>query len=328
MPETPLTPAPPDEAPPDEAQPVVVAENSNAIVLGLLGDEWNLSIVKLAITDDVRRYKDFRDRLGIANSVLAVRLRRLAEAGVFTMSQYSQAPRRYEYVLTDCGRDLWKVLLTIWSWEAVWVTEHIEPLPPMYHVQCGAEFSPVMMCRACGRPAGIRDVRGTSGPSGGFLRSVPRATTRRRSAGGSPGPGLVPQTIELIGNRWSASALAAAFLGARRFTDMLTMMGAPPTIVSDRLRTFCQMGVLKTVVTKPSSGRVEYRLTDKGRAFFPHVMVMLDWGDRWFRAPEGAATLLTHTSCGGQFRPVLHCSACDRELHGSQIQVGGDPPAG
>ena len=116
----------------------------------------------------VRRYKDFRDRLGIANSVLTVRLRRLTEAGVFTMSQYSDAPRRYEYVLTERGRDLWKVLLTIWSWEAVWVTEHIEPLPPMYHTECGEEFSPVMHCRACGQPAGIRDVRGTFGPSGGF----------------------------------------------------------------------------------------------------------------------------------------------------------------
>ena len=231
-------------------------------------------------------------------------------------------------MLTERGRDLWKVLLTIWSWEAVWVTEHIEPLPPMYHTECGEEFSPVMHCRACGQPAGIRDVRGTFGPSGGFDRSVPRATTRRRSAGGSPGPGLVPQTIELIGNRWSAAALAAAFLGARRFTDMLVMTGAPPTIVSDRLRTFCQMGVLEPVVTKAGSGRVEYRLTDKGRAFFPHVMVMLDWGDRWFRAPEGPATLLTHTSCGGEFHPVLRCSACQRELHGSQIQVGGDPPKG
>jgi DNA-binding HxlR family transcriptional regulator len=275
--------------------------------------------------DGVCRYKEFRDRLGIANSVLTVRLRRLTEAGVFAMSQYQDGPRRYEYVLTERGRELWQVLLTIWSWEAVWVTEHIEPLPSMYHVECGEEFSPVMGCRGCGQTADARDVRGKFGPSGGLPRSVPQATTRRRSAGGSPGPGLVPQTIELIGNRWSASALAAAFLGARRFTDMLQMMGAPPTIVSDRLRTFCQMGVLTTVATKARSGRVEYRLTDKGRAFFPHVMVMLDWGDRWFRAPEGPALLLTHTRCGGRFTPVLHCSACERELHGSQIQVGGEP---
>ena len=55
-------------------------------------------------------------------------------------------------------------------------------------------------------------------------------------------------------------------------------------------------------------------------------MVMLDWGDRWFRAPEGPATLLTHTTCGAEFHPVLRCWACLRELRGSQIQVGGDPP--
>jgi DNA-binding HxlR family transcriptional regulator len=274
----------------------------------------------------VRRYKDFRDQLGIANSVLTARLRRLTEAGIFTLALYQETPRRHEYVLTDCGRDLWHVLLTIWSWEAVWVTEHIEPLPAMYHTECGEEFAPVMHCKSCGLTADIHEVRGAFGPSGGFARSVPQATTRRRSAGGSPGPGLVTQTIELIGNRWSAALLAAAFLGAHRFTDMLNMTGAPPTIVSDRLRTFCQMGVLEPVPTSASSGRVEYRLTDKGRAFFPHIMVMLNWGDTWFRAPEGPATILTHTRCGGQFTPVLHCSACNLELHGSQVQVGGDPP--
>src|SRR5512140_106300 len=107
------------ETPEDDATPGI-AENSNAIALGLIGDEWNLAIVRLAIMSGVRRYKDFRDRLGIANSVLTARLRRLAEAGVFTMAQYSDAPRRHEYVLTERGRDLWTVLLTIWSCAAVW----------------------------------------------------------------------------------------------------------------------------------------------------------------------------------------------------------------
>jgi len=47
-----------------------------------------------------------------------------------------------------------------------------------------------------------------------------------------------------------------------------------------------------------------------------------------FRAPEGPATLLTHTACDGEFHPVLFCSVCSRELHGSKIQVGGEPPKG
>src|SRR6201985_3029573 len=168
----------------------LTAENSNAIALGPIRDEWNLAITRLALMSGVRRYKDFRDQLGIANSVLTARLRRLTEAGVFTMAQYSDAPRRFEYVLTARGRALWKVLLTIWSWEAVWVTEHTEPLPPMYHLECGEEFTPVMGCRACGQPAGVRDVRGTFGPGGGFGRCVPRRTTPRPSAGRSPRPRL------------------------------------------------------------------------------------------------------------------------------------------
>ena len=138
----------------------------------------------------VRRYKDFRDRLGIANSVLTVRLRHLTEAGVFTMSQYSDAPRRYEYVLTERGRDLWKVLLTIWSWEAVWVTEHIEPMPPMYHTECGEEFSPVMYCRACGpairhpgRPRASSTRSCTARPA-----SVSCTARRSRSAATRPRP--------------------------------------------------------------------------------------------------------------------------------------------
>ena len=301
-----------------------VVENSNAVALGLLGDEWNLAIIKLALTGGASRYKDFHDALGIANSVLAARLRRLAEVGIFTMRLYQEAPRRFEYVLTERGRDLWRVLLTIWSWEATWVTAHSEPLPRMYHLDCGEEFSPVMCCRSCGHTADARDVTGEFGPSGGFARSVPQATTRRRSASSPPGPGLVSQTIELIGNRWSASLLAAVFLGARRFTVMLQMTGAPPTMVSDRLRTFCQMGVLQPVTTSAGSTRVEYVLTDKGRAFFPHIIMMMNWGDKWFRAPEGPATLLTHTHCGRDFTPVLHCSRCGLELHGSRIKVAGD----
>ena len=161
---------------------VPVAENSNAIALGLLGDEWNLTIVKLAIMSGVSRYKDFRDTLGIANSVLTVRLRRLTEAGVFTMRQYSDAPRRYEYVLTERGRDLWQVLLTIWSWEAIWVTEHIEPLPAMYHKACGEEFSPVMHCRACGQRPASMTCAGRSGQaaaSPGRCRRPPRGAGRQ-----------------------------------------------------------------------------------------------------------------------------------------------------
>ena len=96
----------------------------------------------------------------------------------------------------------------------------------------------------------------------------------------SAGPGLFPETIALIGNRWSSATLAAAFFGCRRFTDFLQATLAPPTIVSDRLRVFCDMGVLTPVASASGSSRVEYRLTEKGADLWPVLVSMLQWGDR------------------------------------------------
>jgi DNA-binding HxlR family transcriptional regulator len=50
--------------------------------------------------------------------------------------------------------------------------------------------------------------------------------------------------MAIVGNRWSSGVLGAAFLGARRFGDFQQHHGASPNVVSDRLRTFVDLGVL------------------------------------------------------------------------------------
>ena len=139
-------------------------------------------------------------------------------------------------------------------------------------------------------------------------------------------PCPIARATDLVGDWWTPLVLRELFSGRSRFDDIQESLGCSRAVLSQRLNRLVDEGLLVKVPYEEHPPRVDYRLTDKGRAFFPHVMVLLDWGDRWFRAPEGPATLLTHTTCGGDFRPVLHCSACARELHGSQIQVGGDPP--
>lgn len=69
-----------------------------------------------------RRYHEWRDRLGIANSVLTARLKRLPSAGLFEQVAYQERPVRHEYVLTPRGRSACRILLVIWAWErgATW----------------------------------------------------------------------------------------------------------------------------------------------------------------------------------------------------------------
>ncbi len=286
------------------------------MTLGLVGDEWNLLILRYAMMG-VRRYGEWRRALPISHAVLTGRLAALTEAGVFKKT--STVSKRPEYRLTKRGRDLWPVLLTVWAWESAWVPDHAESLPVMVHRGCGSAFTPVLGCQACGAATAPRDVAGTFGPSGTWARSAPSGTTRRRVA--SPSAGLFPQTMSLIGNRWSAAMLGGAFQGLHRFRDFERLLGAPPAIVADRLRVFCDLGIFEQA---PSADRADwstYHLTGKGRAFFPVVVTAITWGQRWFLAPEGPALLYRHHGCGQDFLPRLACGTCATALRGQDVVV-------
>ncbi|MCX4820827.1 helix-turn-helix transcriptional regulator [Streptomyces sp. NBC_01142] len=282
-------------------------QNAIAVTFGLLGDEWTLLILRYA-HQGVRRYQDWREQLPISDAVLTGRLARMTEQGLLTRAAYQERPVRYEYRLTPRGRALWPVLVTVWGWEFRWVAGQREELPWTGHHSCGRHSEPVLVCDACGGQTEPRDVRSALGPSGDAGRSVPAGATRRRSISGDGGAaGLFPETTALIGNRWSVALLGSAFLGDQRFGEFQQRLGAPPTVIADRLKTFCARGVLRATGTT-------YRLTAKGRAFFPVVMTLIDWGQRWYAAPEGPALVSVHRPCGREFRPRLVCGVCGERL--------------
>ncbi|GAA2738746.1 helix-turn-helix domain-containing protein [Actinocorallia aurantiaca] len=320
-PSTPSTDTAPPLVHPSDRPTRLPAGETNAVgwTLGLIGDEWNLLILRYAMLG-VRRYGIWRQELPISHAVLTRRLNVLTEMGMFERVEYQQKAKRFEYVLTRRGRDLWPVLLTIWAWESQWVPAHPERLPRMVHKTCGRTFLPTLMCAACGRPARARDVTGGFGPSGTWSRSVPAATTRRRSSS-AEGAGMFPETMALIGNRWSAALLGAAFQGAHRFRDFEQRLGAPPTIISDRLRVFCDLGVFTQIPGSERADWQSYQFTDKGRAFYPVVMTAIDWGQRWFRAAEGPALVYTHRECGQDLQVQLTCDQCAGVLRGTEVLV-------
>lgn len=295
------------------------SDNSIAVTLGLLGDEWNLWILRHSF-QGAKRYSDWMGAGAISNAVLSSRLALLTDAGLFDRIRYRERPPRYEYRRTACGQELWSVLLSVWSWELQWAPDQ-GVLPLMRHTTCDRHFTPVLECVACGRPAGARDVVAEMGPSGGWTRSVPAASSRRRSSGAARPPRVLPHTMELLGNRWSAAMLGASFFGAHRYSEFAERMQSSPTIVADRLRTFTELGVLRESPSTERADRVTYHLTEKGRAFFPVVAAMIVWGQRWFPAPEGDAITFTHTTCGDGFHPRFACSECGRELESHTVSV-------
>lgn len=300
--------------------------NSIAVGNGVVGDEWNLWIVQMAL-NGLSQYNEYLHAGPISSAVLTARLARLVEVDVMERVRYNSRPPRHDYRLTARGRAMWPILLMMWAWERKWVDDSTERLPAMRHATCGAVFSPVMVCEACGQEAAARDVSGTFGPSGGWVRSIPSAATRRRSHSGTRPDEVVAQTMAMIGNRWSTALLGAAFLGATRFGEFEQRMGAPPTIVAERLRSFCDIGVLEQNPNPQRPDWVVYRLSAKGRAFFPVMASILEWSQQWFVSPEGPALRLEHSGCGRTFHPRLTCSACHERLRGSTVEIVRDGQA-
>lgn len=80
-----------------------------------VGDWWTLLIVRDAL-DGFTRFDEFERNLGIAPTMLTKRLRTLVESGLLERRRYSQSPPRYEYLITDKGRDLSPVLIALYAW--------------------------------------------------------------------------------------------------------------------------------------------------------------------------------------------------------------------
>lgn len=284
--------------------------NAVGRMLGLLGDEWTLLIAQQALLG-ATRYAEFADRLPISHAVLTRRLSMMTDAELLNRVEYQLNPPRYEYRLTGRGRSLWPVLVSIWDWERRWVPEH--DLPALRHGLCGRTFSPELTCRACGSLADEKSLVAQWGPSGSWPRSMPVSATRRRSHGNRGGQAeLFPQTMSILGNRWSFAVMVAAFVGTTRFTDFADQLGAPPGSLADRLQILVGNDVLTV-----SDGR--YRLTEKGRAVLPIIVTALDWAQRWFATPEGPAVIVTHTRCANEFHAQLACDQCQESVRGSEI---------
>jgi DNA-binding HxlR family transcriptional regulator len=94
----------------------------------ILGDHWNLLLIRQAC-QGTRRFGDFQAALGVGRNILSQRLGGLVEQGLFTRVEYQRKPSRYEYRLTDKGREVYPILAAMAAWGDRWLTG-ASPLRP------------------------------------------------------------------------------------------------------------------------------------------------------------------------------------------------------
>jgi len=136
---------------------------SVARTVAVLGERWTLVILREAFQGR-RRFEDMQRDLGIARNILADRLSRLVDEGILERRPYQERPPRYEYRLTQKGRDLYPVLVSLMQWGDRYTAGAAGPPVLLVHKSCGHETHPQLVCSHCGKAIDPREMRAEPGP--------------------------------------------------------------------------------------------------------------------------------------------------------------------
>jgi DNA-binding HxlR family transcriptional regulator len=92
--------------------------------------------------------------------------------------------------------------------------------------------------------------------------------------------------IQILGKRWTGLLLDALMNGPKRFCELTSSVdGLSDRVLSDRLRELEAEGIVQRIVYPNIPVRVEYQLTEKGRALEPVVKAIHQWAEQWLPLP-------------------------------------------
>jgi DNA-binding HxlR family transcriptional regulator len=135
---------------------------------------------------------------------------------------------------------------------------------------------------------------------------------KRTSLEGNSCP--IARSLDVIGDWWSLLIIRDAFMGARRFGEFQKRLGLAKNILTVRLRTLVDHGILTTEPAADGSPYRDYVLTPKGRGLFPVLVALRQWSEEFDERPEEIATMLIDRRSGRPVRKLALCAEDGRPL--------------
>jgi len=133
-------------------------------------------------------------------------------------------------------------------------------------------------------------------------------------------PCPIARSLERVGEWWSILILRDAFKGVSRFDQFQKSLGIAPNMLTRRLNTLVESGLLERRLYSEKPPRYEYVLTPRGRDFRPVLWALVSWGNKHF-PPEGETVVVVDAETGEQADPVLIDSRSGRVLRGPEFTV-------
>lgn len=92
----------------------------------------------------------------------------------------------------------------------------------------------------------------------------------------------IERTARLVGNKWTLLIIRDLLDGCKRFSELQrSLAGISPRTLSERLSMLEEAGLVRRKAYAEIPPRVEYSLTEKGRALVPLIEAMREYGEKW-----------------------------------------------
>jgi DNA-binding HxlR family transcriptional regulator len=120
------------------------------------------------------------------------------------------------------------------------------------------------------------------------------------------------QALDVIGEWWSMLIIRDFFLGkgVRRFEQLRDSLGISRNILTERLKTLTEAGVIERVPLQEGGKRCAYKLTEKGVDLMPTMVAMMQWGEKWQNGPKERLVVVRERATGEEIAPLrLHNQA-------------------
>jgi DNA-binding HxlR family transcriptional regulator len=148
---------------------------------------------------------------------------------------------------------------------------------------------------------------------------------KRTSLEGADCP--IARSLDAIGDWWSLLIIRDALWGRSRFGEFQKSLGLAKNILTVRLRTLVDRGILETAPASDGSAYQEYVLTPKGRGIFPILVALRQWTEEFDERPNEIATILVDREKGKPVRGLELHAQDGRLLSEADIALKPRPPA-
>lgn len=141
----------------DNSKPRRPEVDSAERAIQLVGDRWVLMILR-EIYYGNHRFDHFQRKLSIATNVLANRLQHMVANDILDRERDPGDGRKVIYSLTERGRDLYGLMLTLVGWGDRWLSEPSGPPMTFTHTTCGNELHTKVVCESCNETVAANEV--------------------------------------------------------------------------------------------------------------------------------------------------------------------------